>query len=88
MTKISKLEAYLNTGATVTAKQITSRFGLSNPHDAIYQLRQQGNCIYSNPSKLKDGTETTKYRVRAPSKRMVALVAEIFGSELFQGRRI
>lgn len=83
MSKQAKLLNYLNTGAEVTARQISGSFGLKNPHDAIHQLRSQGNCIYSNRAVLADGTETTKYRVGRPTKRMVAIANAVGGSQLF-----
>ena len=58
MSKQAKLLNYLSTGAEVTARQISGSFGLKNPHGAIYSLREQGHCIYSNKAKLADGTET------------------------------
>ena len=83
MSKQAKLLNYLSTGATVTARQIAGSFGLSNPHDAIYQLRNQGHCIYSNKAKLADGSDTVKYRIGKPSKRMVALANRIVGASMF-----
>ena len=81
--KQSKLLKQLESGKTLTAKQISGTFGLKNPSDAIYQLRQQGHCIYGNQAKLADGTSTVKYRIGTPTKRMVALAARVAGSELF-----
>ena len=83
MSKQAKLLSYLYTGAEVTARQIQGSFGLKNPHGAIYSLREQGHCIYSNKAKLADGTETTKYRVGKPSRRMIALANAVGGSQLF-----
>jgi hypothetical protein len=83
MSKQEKLLNYLYTGAEVTARQISGSFGLKNPHDAIYQLRNQGHCIYSNKATLSDGTETTKYRVGRPSRRMVAIANAVGGAHLF-----
>jgi hypothetical protein len=83
VSKTAKLETFLKTGATVTAKQITSRFGLKNPHEAIRQLRQDGVCVYSNATTLSDGTKATKYRIGTPSKAMVAAAARLAGAELF-----
>lgn len=83
MSKQAKLLNHLQKGAEVTARQISGSFGLSNPHDAIYQLRNQGYCIYANKATLHDGTETTKYRLGKPSKRMVALANRIAGSSIF-----
>jgi len=71
MTKIERLNAYLSTGATVTAKQIGSMFGIANPTAAVHALRSQGVCVYGNKVTLHDGTPSTKYRVGAPSKKMI-----------------
>lgn len=83
MSRQEKLLKHLETGNAVTAKQIQGVFGLKNPHGAIYTLRNQGHCIYTNVAKLADGTETVKYRLGKPSKRMVALAARVGGSAVF-----
>lgn len=83
MSKQAKLLSFLQTGGQVTAKQISGSFGLKNPHDAVHQLRAQGNCIYSNKSTLSDGSVTTKYRIGSPTKRMVAIATRYAGSSLF-----
>lgn len=83
MSRQAKLLKYLEAGNTVTPRQIEGSFGLKNPHGAIYNLRNEGHCIYSNSAKLADGTETTKYRIGTPTKRMVAVAARVAGSQLF-----
>jgi predicted transcriptional regulator len=83
MSKQAKLLSVLYSGKEVTARQISGSFGLSNPHDAIYQLRNQGHCIYSNKAKLANGTVTTKYRIGRPTKRMIAIANYFGGSQLF-----
>ena len=83
MSKQAKLLNYLSTGAEVTAKQIAGSFGLKNPHDAIYQLRSQGHCVYGNKATLSDGTETTKYRIGKPNMRMVRLANAVYGAQAF-----
>lgn len=83
MSKQAKLLNYLSTGASVTARQISGSFGLKNPHEAIRQLRTQGYCIYGNKTTLADGSETTKYRIGKPTKRMVALASLVGGAQLF-----
>ena len=83
MSKQAKLLNYLSKGNEVTARQISGSFGLRNPHEAIRQLRSQGHCIYSNRKTLSDGTVSTKYRIGAPSKRMVALANLVAGSQVF-----
>lgn len=83
MSKQAKLLNYLSTGAEVTARQIAGSFGLKNPHDAIHQLRNQGYCVYSNKAVLADGTETTKYRIGKPSRKMVQIANAVMGSTVF-----
>lgn len=83
MSKQAKLLNYLYTGAEVTARQISGSFGLKNPHGAIHELRNQGHCIYGNKAKLSDGTETTKYRVGRPTKKMIAIANAVGGAQLF-----
>jgi hypothetical protein len=83
MSRTAKLLNHLNSGAKVTARQISGSFGLKNPHEAIRSLREQGYCIYSNKELLADGTETTKYRIGRPSRRMVALASQVAGASIF-----
>lgn len=77
MSKTSKLVTALETGASLTTKDIR-RLGVSNPTDAIFRLRKQGYCIYTN----KTASETT-YRLGRPSKAMVAQLFETFGSAMY-----
>ena len=83
MSKQAKLLNYLSSGAEFSARQISGSFGLKNPHDAIYQLRNQGICIYGNKATLSDGTETTKYRIGKPNKRMLRLANMVYGANAF-----
>lgn len=83
MSKQAKLLNYLSTGAEVTARQIAGSFGLKNPHDAIHQLRNQGYCVYSNKATLANGTETTKYRIGKPTRKMVQIANAVMGSTVF-----
>jgi hypothetical protein len=71
MTKLSRLEAYLNSGSTATPRQITGMFGLQNPTAAIHALRSRGVCVYANQATLSTGERTIKYKVGKPSRRMV-----------------
>lgn len=85
MSKISKVRKHLMSGAELTPRQISGTFGLKNPYDAIYQLRNEGMCVYTNRATLSDGTETVKYRVGAASKRIVALTKLVGGAAFFKG---
>jgi len=75
-TNVSKIEnvfnALVNNGEELTAKQIASRYGISNPHDAIYQLRMGGYSIYLNRKKNSKGEVTHKYRHGTPSRKLIA----------------
>ena len=71
MSKLKSLQTYLQTGAEVTPKQITSMFGLQNPTAAVHALRSAGICVYGNPATLYDGTRTTKYKVGKPTRAMI-----------------
>lgn len=76
MSKINSLQNYLvSTGNSLTAGQIRSMFKIANPTAAVSELRSRGLCVYSNPSSLYDGTPTTRYRVGAPSRDLIAFAA-------------
>lgn len=83
MSKHAKLLNHLKSGNEVTAKQIEGYFGIKSPSRAVAYLREQGHCVYANKTTLSDGTETTKYRIGKPSKRMVALANQVFGAQAF-----
>lgn len=72
-TKIDRVfEALVNRGEQLTASQIKSRYGIANPHDAVYQLRQMGFAVYLNEHTDTSGRVTQKYRVGNPSRALVA----------------
>jgi hypothetical protein len=75
MTKAQRLLSFLQSGATATPSQIKGMFKIANPSATVTQLRKEGNCIYANPTTLKDGRSVTKYRLGTPSKAMVAAAA-------------
>ena len=83
MSATTSLINYLKSGKTVTAKQITSRFGLANPHEAVRQLRMKGYAVYANNSTLWNGETTTRYRLGQPSREMVAAAYQILGGSAF-----
>jgi hypothetical protein len=74
-TKVTKQKAfqnYLETGASVTFRQAKSMFKLANPSDTVTKLREKGVCVYTNKVVLKDGTQTTAYRIGKPSREIIA----------------
>ena len=83
MSATTSLIKYLKSGKTVTAKQITARFGLANPHEAVRQLRMKGYAVYANNSKLWNGEATTRYTLGKPSRKMVAAAYQVLGGSAF-----
>ena len=83
MSATSSLIKYLQSGKTVTAKQITARFGLANPHEAVRQLRMKGYAVYANNSTLWNGETTTRYRLGTPSRKMIAAAYQVLGGSAF-----
>ena len=71
MSKLARLEKYLNSGSTATPRQITGMFGIANPTAAIHALRSKGVCVYANQATLSTGERTTKYAVGRPTKAMI-----------------
>ena len=72
-TKVDRVfEALVNRGEELTAAQIKSRYGVANPHDAVYQIRQMGYAIYLNETKNSKGETVFKYRAGKPSRKIVA----------------
>jgi len=73
VTKVEKLfEALVERGEQLTAAQITSRYGIANPHDAVYQIRRMGYAIYLNERKNSKGETVGKYRAGKPSRTLIA----------------
>lgn len=56
----------------MTAKQISARFNVANPYDAVYSLRQEGFPVYLNNRQNSKGHQTRKYRLGTPSRKVVA----------------
>lgn len=73
MTKYQKAyDALVNKGLELTTKQIQSRFGVANPYDVIYTLRNNGYNIVMNKVTNRNGTTTNKYSYVASSKKKKA----------------
>lgn len=86
MSKHSKLLSYLEKGHSVTAKEISGKFGLKNPARAVHYLREQGHCVYANEATLaRTGEKTVKYRIGSPSKKMVSVAMRVLGASAFNG---
>ena len=71
MTKLSRLEKYLKSGASATPRQISGMFGLQNPTAAIHALRSSGICVYTNRGTLSTGEPTVRYKIGSACKQMI-----------------
>ena len=72
-TQATKVATALVNGAELTAKQISSRYGVKNVRAVISQLRSEGFSIYLNKRVSSfDGETYSKYMIGTPTKAVVA----------------
>ena len=72
-TQAAKVENALVNGAELTAKQITSRYGVKNVRAVISKLRSEGFSIYLNKRVSSfDGESYMKYMIGTPTRAVVA----------------
>ena len=72
-TQAAKVENALVNGAELTAKQITSRYGVKNVRSVISKLRSEGLTIYLNKRVSSfDGETYMKYMIGTPTRAVVA----------------
>jgi predicted ArsR family transcriptional regulator len=72
MTKIERVLETLVNGTTLTAAQISARFGVANPTALVSSLRMKGFPVYANPKTDNSGRTKTFYRLGTPSRKVVA----------------
>ena len=73
-TKQGKLfNALVREGETLSAAQISKRFGIKNPTATISDIRARGYAIYANTRKAGNGVSVTEYRHGEASRKMVAI---------------
>ena len=73
-TKQGKLfNALVREGETLSAAQISKRFGIKNPTATISDIRARGYAIYANTRKAGNGVAVTEYRHGEASRRMTAI---------------
>ena len=73
MTKSARLLEVLQQGESLTAKQISARFGIANPTATVSDLSLRGGfAVYANQHTDTKGRQTTKYRLGRPSREVVA----------------
>ena len=72
-TQATKVATALVNGAELTAKQISSRYGVKNVRAVISQLRSEGFSIYLNKRVSSfDGETYMKYMLGTPTKAVIA----------------
>ncbi len=72
-TKTQRLIEALQNGEELTSKQIAARFGIANPTATVSDLRlRHGYAVYANQRTDTKGRVTTKYRIGAPRRAVVA----------------
>ena len=72
-TQTAKVATALENGAELTAKQITSRYGVKNVRAVISRLRSEGYSIFLNKrTSTYDGETYMKYRMGTPRRSVVA----------------
>ena len=72
-TQTAKVATALKNGAELTAKQITSRYGVKNVRAVISKLRSEGFSIYLNKRVSSfDGETYMKYMLGTPTRAVVA----------------
>ena len=57
---------------TMSAAEISKRFGIKNPTATISDIRQRGFAIYGKTRKAGNGVMVTEYRHGEASRKMVA----------------
>ena len=72
-TQAAKGATALVNGAELTAKQISSRYGVKNVRAVISKLRSEGLSIYLNKRVSSfDGETYSKYMIGTPTRAVVA----------------
>lgn len=80
-TQSEKLLNILQSGESVTARQITARTGAANPREVVRTLRENGFAIYLNQRTNSKGETKGFYRLGTPSRAMVAAAYATMGAD-------
>jgi predicted ArsR family transcriptional regulator len=72
MTQTKRVLEALLAGHQLTAKQISSRFGIASPTKVVSLVRQEGYAVYLNKHTDTKGRVTHKYRIGKPSRKLIA----------------
>ena len=77
-TQATKVVTALETGAELTAKQISARYGVKNARAVISQLRTEGYSIFLNKRVSSyDGETYMKYRLGTAPRSVVAAGTQV-----------
>jgi cell division septation protein DedD len=71
-TKTARVIAALESGAELTGKQISARFGVKNARALVSSIRMQGYPVYCNQRTTRTGETSSKYRLGTPTRAVVA----------------
>lgn len=72
-TKQGKLfRALVLDGESLSASQISKRFGIKNPRATISEIRYAGFPVYANTRKAGNGVRVTEYRHGRASRKIIA----------------
>lgn len=72
MSKTKSLLEFLETGKSISSKEMFSKFGIQDTGGMIYNLRTKGYPIYTNKTVDNKGNIIYKYRMGKASKRLIA----------------
>lgn len=73
ITQRDKLRKAFFEGRELSARQITTQFGIASPSKVVSQLRMEdGLSIYNNRHVDTKGRVVNKYRLGTPSRKVIA----------------
>ena len=72
LTQTEKVFNFLKSGKTLTSAQAENKWGVQRLSARIFDLREEGHPIYSNPAVDSDGNSIVAYRMGTLTKAMKA----------------
>ena len=72
LTQTQRVLTALQSGESLTAKQIAARFKVASPRKIVSNIRYEGFAVYLNKHTDTKGRVTHKYRIGKPSREIVA----------------
>lgn len=87
MSKVNRVqEALVKNREALTSKQISARFGLANPRDAIYTIRRRGYIINLNQHIDNSNRTKNKYNYTTNVNDTRALIAAGYKAQTMMTR--